>query len=146
MLFYKRFINIYYRCNDCSFYPSWIYFNIWLYYIYLYYNIDNSINIILVNEKKIVFLNKKYRYINMVTNVLSFRYYLVSSINFFLGDIFLCPKLILFESIKNNIDYFYYFSKILIHSMLHILGYSHYNELNYKKMFYLESFFLSKLI
>ncbi len=143
----KCLINIKNFCNDCIFIPSNCYFYNCLWRLYVFYDIKRYINIVLVNEKKISYLNFKYRNKNKSTNILSFSYYLYKY-NFYnnnflsLGDIILSPFFIFKESKYNNYNYFFHFFHILIHGMLHILGFKHDNLLEYKNMKKQEYFFL----
>lgn len=68
---------------------------------------DKDLSVAIVSAKEIQRLNKKYRNKDKPTDVLSFDY--GSS-----GEVVLCP-----QQIKDKID------RVLIHGILHILGYTH---------------------
>ncbi len=138
------FLKLINHCNDCFFLPNSFFFYKWLWKLYKFFNIKRYINIILVNKEYILFLNKKYKSRNYITDVLSFSYYLNFNNNC-LGEIFLCPLFILQKSFKESINYFFYFSYLLIHSFLHILGFNHNKYYDFKIMRFIECFFLFKL-
>ena len=68
---------------------------------------DKDLSIAVVGSREIQRLNKKYRNKDKPTDVLSFDY--GES-----GEVVLCP-----QQIKGKIDY------VLVHGILHILGYTH---------------------
>ena len=92
------------------------------------------ISILLTNNENIRKLNIKYRNKNKSTNVLSFPFYklkktklknTLSCQNYlFLGDIVISFEKIFNESKKKKI-FSEYFLRILVHGILHLLGYNH---------------------
>lgn len=82
------------------------------------------INIKIIKEDKISYLNKKYRGINKPTDILTFNY----KKNRHIGDIVLCPKIMKNKHKKN------YWGKIIIHGVLHILNYDHNEKTDYMIM------------
>ncbi len=142
----KCLINIQCLCDDCVFLPNNLYYYHCLWRIYVFYGITRVINIILVNKKKMIYLNFKYRNKNNSTNVLSFCYFSCKfnfvDVFFPLGDIILSPLVILEESYINKYSYFFHFFHILIHGILHVLGFKHDSLLEAKKMKKIEYFFL----
>jgi probable rRNA maturation factor len=79
---------------------------------------DYSVSIAFVDQKEIKEINKRYRGKNKATDVLSFSE--TETKNFlddknFLGEIVIC-----FSEIKKN-----QIEKVLIHGILHLLGYDH---------------------
>ncbi len=105
-----------------------------------------EISILLTGKKNMKNLNKKFRKINKDTDVLSFpaeeknffKKNLKLKKNVYLGDIALSYQYI--ESIikKQNISFDDYFKKMLIHGVLHLIGYEHDSFKKYKKMNLLE--------
>jgi probable rRNA maturation factor len=96
--------------------------------------INVEISIIFVGEKKIQQLNKKYRKINKVTDVLSFGLWKMEKTQNYFGEIFIC-----FQKIKKQAKIFetsvsQELKIILIHSILHLLGYDHKIKKDWKKM------------
>ena len=93
-----------------------------------------SVNFFLTSNKKIQELNFKYRKKNKPTNVLSFplqSYYMNS---YLLGDIALAYQTIFKEAIELKIPKYNYLRKMTIHGMLHLLGYDHKTEKQFKQM------------
>ncbi|MDD5291295.1 MAG: rRNA maturation RNase YbeY [Patescibacteria group bacterium] len=94
-----------------------------------YKKTDYSISIAFVGDKEIRKLNKKYRRVDRVTDILSF-----AGEEKFLGEIILD-----YHQIKRQADKFGNKSKdelifILVHGLLHLLGYDDKTEAGRKKM------------
>ncbi len=83
-----------------------------------------DISIVLVGKKRIRDLNKKYRKEDKLTDVLSFG----QGVN----EIVICPSFI-----KDRKD----LAQVLIHGVLHILGYKHSDEMFKKQNNYLNKFY-----
>ena len=105
-----------------------------------------EISILLTGTKNMKNLNKKFRKINKDTDVLSFP---AEDKNFFKKDLKLKKKVYLgdialsyqyIEAIikKENINFDDYIKKMLIHGVLHLIGYEHDSFKKYKKMNLLE--------
>tara|TARA_B100001093_G_C26640462_1_gene932951 strand:- start:442 stop:912 length:471 start_codon:yes stop_codon:yes gene_type:complete len=90
-------------------------------------NIQKSIvNIKLAHSKEIMKLNKKYFNKNKSCNVLSFpNNSHLDSGEYILGDIIVCPDVVKNESDLYNKDIDSRWAHMIIHSMLHIQGYTH---------------------
>ncbi len=142
----KNILNINNLCNDFILVPSNFFFYNVLLKVFLLFNIKIKTYIVLLNQKNMFFLNKKYRNKNFVTDVLSFpNSYLYKNISLdFLGEIIFCPLEIYNRSIKKKIKYLVYFSYLLIHSFLHLLNFNHIKYSDYKIMFLLEDYFMYK--
>lgn len=77
----------------------------------------STINVIFVDEKEMQRLNKEYRNIDDVTDVLSFNL----NAEGFLGEIYICP-----QYIKKTVEkYEEELLRVIIHGILHLLGYEH---------------------
>ncbi len=141
-----NYLKIIYNCSDCFFLPQKIFFYKWLSKSYIYFNIKKKTTIVLVNKNYILYLNSKFRNKYYVTDILSFPFklniYIKNFKNNYLGDIIICPLVVLERSLKNSINYFFYFSYLVIHGLLHILGFEHDGYLNFKIMRNLEYLFL----
>jgi probable rRNA maturation factor len=105
-----------------------------------------EVSILLTGTKNMKKLNKKFRKINKDTDVLSFP---AEEKNFFkkdlklkkkvyLGDIALSYQYIEAKIKKQNTSFDDYFKKMLIHGVLHLIGYEHDSFTKYKKMNLLE--------
>ena len=91
-------------------------------------------------------INKKFRRKNQPTNVLAFP----SNGDKFsfpnhLGDILICDEVVLDEATYLGIDFDERFTHMVIHGILHLLGYLHNNESTARIMETLESKIMSKL-
>ena len=87
--------------------------------------------LLLTNKTIIKKLNKKFRKKNKETDVLSFP--IKSHLNKnYKGDIAICYEIINLRSKKTNFNI--EFDKMWIHGLLHLLGYSHFKQKDYKKM------------
>ncbi len=88
----------------------------------------NEVNINLVSPLKMRGLNKKYRGKNKISSVLSFtepKEFINPPALFPLGEIFLCPSKIKNEAQKIKIPYETRLLELLIHGVLHLVGYTH---------------------
>jgi probable rRNA maturation factor len=94
--------------------------------------ICTEITIRIVNKKESAFFNENYRNKKGPTNVLSFVY----QTNPVYGDIVLCAPLIRDEEI---------WAHLVVHGILHLMGYDHINSTDAKKMESLEIKILKKL-
>jgi probable rRNA maturation factor len=90
---------------------------------------DNfEINIIFANSEKITLLNKEYRHKNKDTNVLAFQYVdWTKKLNKheFLGDIVFSFDKVVEEAEKQKITFSDHLTHLLVHGILHLLGYDH---------------------
>ena len=95
---------------------------------------DVVVSIFLTSNQKIKKLNHQYRNENKPTNVLSFPMQSYSDGIYQLGDIVLSNQALLKESIEQKITKYDYLCKMTIHGMLHLLGYDHNTEKQFKQM------------
>ena len=95
-------------------------------------NFTFEISVLLTNSKNMKDLNKKFRKINKDTDVLSFpaeqkdffKKKIISNKRVYLGDIALSYPYIAKIIKKQNVSFDYYFKKMLIHGILHLIGMS----------------------
>ena len=105
-----------------------------------------EISILLTGSKNMKNLNKKFRKINKDTDVLSFPAEekdffdgdLKSKKKIYLGDVALSYQYIEAITKKQKTSFDYYFKKMLVHGVLHLIGYEHNSLKKYKKMSSLE--------
>lgn len=82
----------------------------------------SAINVVFVDEKEMQRLNKEYRNINDVTDVLSFNL----DAEGFLGEIYICP-----EYIEKTVEkYEEELLRVIVHGILHLLGFEHKTKLD----------------
>lgn len=109
---------------------------------------QSELTIRFVDEEEIATLNKNYRNKDAPTNVLSFPFELpvpIPDLEYFLGDIIICPSVIERESIAQEKSFLNHLTHITIHGMLHLLGYDHIEEGEAEIMENLERAILAKL-
>lgn len=85
----------------------------------------------MVNEQEIQQLNKTYRGFDKPTNVLSFPYTLPDSIELeypLLGDLVICPNIVALEATEQHKPLKAHWAHMVIHGVLHLLGYDHIEE------------------
>ncbi len=88
-----------------------------------------EISILLTNDERQKELNKQWRKKNKSTNVLSFpQLPPFSPLSGLLGDISFAFETILSESKQLNIEFEHHLAHLLVHAILHLLGYDHNNE------------------
>ncbi|MBO4700841.1 MAG: apolipoprotein N-acyltransferase [Alphaproteobacteria bacterium] len=103
---------------------------------------DNAeVSITLVDDKYIKKINKKYRGINKPTNVLSFEL----NDDVLLGDIFISIDTVSREAKKENISVPEHVAHMVVHGILHLLGYDHIKDKDAEKMEKKETIILKKL-
>lgn len=107
-----------------------------------------TLNLTLCGKVKIKSLNRDYRSINKVTDVLSFgihdnlrtdnkmKQFLPSVIN--LGDIFICKEVATRQALEFDITYEQEILHLATHGFLHLLGFDH--EISLKEEKLMESF------
>ena len=93
-----------------------------------------SVTFFLTSNKKIKELNLKYRKKNKPTNVLSFPMKSSYMNYYILGDIVLANQTLLNEAVEQKITKYDHLCKMTIHGMLHLLGYDHQTEKQFKQM------------
>tara|TARA_B100000287_G_scaffold105804_1_gene98055 strand:+ start:77 stop:520 length:444 start_codon:yes stop_codon:yes gene_type:complete len=100
-------------------------------------------SIMLTNNYKIKKLNQKFRKKNKITDVLSFPSKILIKKYTYIGDIAISFE---FINKRSNISNFKYeFDKMWIHGLLHLLGYDHKKDKDYKKMYKKENLILNYL-
>ncbi|MGN7678934.1 MAG: rRNA maturation RNase YbeY [Anaplasma sp.] len=100
--------------------------------------------IVLAGDTLLQELNYRYRKINKTTNVLSFNYEDLAP-NCCLGEIYLSIDQIVLEAQEMEVEVTAHFSHMLIHGMLHILGYDHEEHAAQEEMQSMEIKLLEKL-
>ncbi len=112
--------------NLCKFFPKKYTFN----------NRQIYLTLLLSNNRNIKKLNKKFRKKNKHTDVLSFPFQQDSKIikNFYLGDIIISFEYMNKPSQLTNYEFKEKVIKIFIHGFLHLLGFDHTKEKEYRLM------------
>ena len=98
-----------------------------------------ELTIRIVDAKEMQGLNNHYRHQDNPTNVLSFPSSIPEELrqalgSHFIGDIILCPSVLAKESVEQAKLLEHHWAHIVIHGVLHLLGYDHIDEADEKKM------------
>ena len=112
-------------------------------------NVDNAIfSVIFVEDEEIHTMNRDYRGVDRVTDVISFAFEdnndLVYNEIRMLGDIYIC-----IPQMKRQAQSYAHSEKrelsfLAVHGLLHLLGYDHMNEEDEKVMFALQELILNE--
>ena len=94
-----------------------------------------------VDDEESQHLNDTYRGKNKPTNVLSFPY----EDEPLMGDIVFCPSVIVREAQEQRKTVTAHMSHLVVHGMLHLMGYDHLNDRDAKEMESLETEILADL-
>ena len=98
---------------------------------------NHEFSILLTNDKKMKYLNHKFRKKNKPTDVLSFQ----SNDKKYIGDIAISYEIINKRSRLSN--FFLEFDKMWIHGYFHLIGHDHKKLIDFKKMFKKEKLVLN---
>jgi len=112
----------------------------------------HTLSIALINEEEIRSLNKKYLKKDKMTDVLSFSQTLdfsekIKELKDILGEVVICPQVVVKNAKDFNISFKKELAKVLIHGILHLLGYDHeksdekWREMQKKENHYLSLYF-----
>lgn len=103
----------------------------WAYLALIQQKTATELTLRLVDEKEIRQLNYQYRKQDKATNVLAFPsnlpHFIILKKNL-LGDVIICPDIIRAEAVLYNKTFSAHFAHIIIHGVLHLLGYDHIEE------------------
>lgn len=97
---------------------------------HLGYNDEYEISISIVDEEEIRLLNREYRGVDSITDVLSFPLYEKNEIpsEGMLGDIVICSKRVIEQAEEFGHSKEREFVYLIVHSLLHLLGFDHIEE------------------
>ena len=105
-------------------------------------------SVIFVNEKEIQEINKEYRGIDKVTDVISFALEDNSNIVYnnirVLGDIYICIPRMLEQASSYGHSKKRELSFLTVHGLLHLLGYDHMKKEDEEEMFALQELILNE--
>ncbi len=107
--------------------------------------------LLLSGNKEIIKLNKKFRKKENSTDVLSFPFYSKKNLKniikkereIYLGDIIINLNKVNNKKSKKNFKL--QFNKVWIHGLIHLFGYDHKKEKDFRKMYKMESDFLKHI-
>ena len=102
---------------------------------------NHEFSVLLTNDKKMKYLNLKFRKKNKPTDVLSFPNKIKQKKRVYVGDIAISYEIIKERSKKTN--FFLEFDKMWIHGYLHLIGHDHKKLNDFKKMYRKEKLILN---
>jgi probable rRNA maturation factor len=107
---------------------------------------DSEIVIRIVDEPEMIQFNKQYRQKKGTTNILSFPFDAPDEIeSILLGDLLICAPVIEQEAQLQNKKREHHWAHMIIHGILHLLGYDHIDDDEAKEMEALEIKMLSAI-
>jgi len=107
---------------------------------------SGEVTIRIVEEDEGKALNQTYRQKNYATNVLSFPFDAPEGIEMdFLGDIVICAEVVNREAQEQNKPRESHWAHMVVHGVLHLLGFDHIEEIDAEQMEALEVDVLNKL-
>ncbi|NOZ37887.1 MAG: rRNA maturation RNase YbeY [Gammaproteobacteria bacterium] len=96
-------------------------------------NIELTLRI--VDETESAALNQQYRLKNYATNVLSFTYDIPAEVEMnLLGDLVICAPVVQREAVEQGKPEQAHWAHMVIHGLLHLLGFDHLNDADAKEM------------
>lgn len=134
--------------NEYDYKEDYAYLNSVLNYALEYLNIDNVLfDIIFVDNNVIQKINREYRNIDRVTDVISFAFEDNGKIEYnnerLLGEIYICIPRMLEQAEEYGHTNKRELSFLCVHGLLHLLGYDHMNKDEEKIMFELQELILN---
>lgn len=111
--------------------------------------VDNAnFSIVFVGNERIQDINKNYRNIDKITDVISFAFEDNESIDYegirFLGEIYICIPRMIEQAKMYGHSETRELGFLVVHGLLHLLGYDHDTEEKEKKMFNLQELILNE--
>jgi len=110
------------------------------------YNQDTEIVVRIVDEQESAQLNEQYRHKQGPTNILSFPVEVPEGIELdLLGDLVICAPVLEKEAEQQHKLLIHHWAHIVVHGVLHLLGYDHIDEAEAEQMESKEIAILNKL-
>ena len=134
---------------DNDLYKDYDYLEDLLEYTLEHENVENAIfSVIFVDDEEIHRINKEYRHVDRVTDVISFAFEdneekIYNNIRI-LGDIYICIPQMKRQATSYGHSEKRELSFLCVHGLLHLLGYDHMNESDEKIMFGLQELILNE--
>ncbi len=105
-----------------------------------------QVSVCVVDRQEITALNRQYRKKNQATNVLSFPYEPMPGVDVpLLGDIAVCAEVINEEAREQHKTAGQHWAHIIVHGVLHLLGFDHINDNDAQQMEAMEVRILEQL-
>ncbi|MCK9619005.1 MAG: rRNA maturation RNase YbeY [Methylobacter sp.] len=111
------------------------------------YDQDTEIVVRIVDEQESAELNEQYRHKSGATNILSFPVDLPEGIELdLLGDLVICAPVVEKEALEQGKTLTHHWAHIIVHGVLHLLGYDHIEDDEAELMENKEIAILNKLL
>ncbi len=107
--------------------------------------VDGDVCIRVVDEEESRTLNRDYRHRDAATNVLSFPADVVLPDGLIWGDVVVCAPIVAREAVAQDKGYPDHFAHMVVHGVLHLLGYDHQTKAEASVMEELETGILGRL-
>jgi probable rRNA maturation factor len=105
-----------------------------------------QVSVCIVSEREITALNSRYRKKNQATNVLSFPFEPLPGVDVpLLGDVVVCAEVVNDEAREQGKSAEQHWAHMIVHGVLHLLGYDHLDEADAQTMETMEIKILSQL-
>ena len=111
-------------------------------------NIDSELSLVFTNDADIREINGKWRHIDKPTNVLSFPAFALQpgqEPGEILGDIVIARETVAREAAEEHKSFDDHLSHLVVHGLLHLMGYDHQNDEEAEQMETLERKILASL-
>ena len=111
-------------------------------------NIDSELSLVFTNDADIREINAKWRHIDKPTNVLSFPAFALQpgqEPGEILGDIVIARETVAREAAEEHKSFDDHLSHLVVHGLLHLMGYDHQNDEEAEQMETLERKILASL-
>jgi probable rRNA maturation factor len=96
---------------------------------------DAELTVRIVDAAEITSLNRDYRGKDAATNVLSFPYQAMPGVDTaLLGDIVICAPVVAEESVTRHRPLQAHWAHMVVHGVLHLLGYDHHDDADARRM------------
>jgi len=119
--------------------PSQAMFQIWIDAVLTDESQDSEIVIRIVDEDEMIQFNDQYRGKKSVTNILSFPFDPPEEAESdLLGDLLVCAPVVELEARQQNKHLEHHWAHMIIHGVLHLIGYDHIDDLEAEEMEALE--------
>ncbi len=132
--------------SQSSLIPEKKLFKYWLDAVLKNDNQDSEIVIRIVDEDEMIQFNQRYRDKKGATNILSFPFEVPDGVESqLLGDLLVCAPVVEREAWQQNKKLEQHWAHLIIHGILHLLGYNHIDDVDAEEMEALEINILSTI-
>lgn len=107
---------------------------------------NSEIVIRVVDEEEMILFNEQYRGKEGATNILSFPFDPPDGVNSdLLGDLLVCAPVVEREAHQQNKELEHHWAHMIVHGVLHLIGYDHINDVDAEEMENLEKKILESI-